>query len=354
VGGGVGRTQAQAHQAHIPGAQQFQEFERLPEIHLPRVVGVQAEPVGVGQLRVPTVRLAPAVFFPRPVGVHVGDGDATADDEARTLGADAVDDTLHETRATLEVSAVGTRPRARAQEFVQEVAVAGLHVHEVEARFKGQPGRGDKGLANALEFGVREKRQVRGQALVSFQNGVPGGQFGGRFTERPRKASRMGQLQTHAQIVQFRSHLPMPGMNLREQGGQGGRDVLATGPVKLVGVGAPLRADRKSLAAPDHLGRGTAKAAPTSEGRCAGRTFGGAVPTLHGMNGEAIAQGHGTDVEGLAQGPRTPLQDQVHVQIGKQLAQVGSHDLSTPETARCLELHVLAGVLAQAGETVQF
>jgi hypothetical protein len=72
----------------------------------------------------------------RRVGLerHEVDGaEAHPDAQARRLGADALDDLAQEARPVLEAAAVGAGTRDRAEELVAQVAVAGLHVDEVEA-----------------------------------------------------------------------------------------------------------------------------------------------------------------------------------------------------------------------------
>ena len=103
---------------------------------------------------------------------HVEHAQPHADHQVRMLVADPGDDRVAEQpRAAVEVAAEPAGPHASAEELVQQVAVAGLDVDELEADLVGQPGRGDVRVDQPLQIvvGPDDRIVVRVDAELGVQ-----------------------------------------------------------------------------------------------------------------------------------------------------------------------------------------
>ena len=170
-----------------------------------------------------------------------------------------------------------------------QVAVAVLHVHELEAG----PLREDRGahvvLGQAVEVLVGQDPHAAGEAPVEDRVGegderlrpVPGVRAG--------VAARVGDLQAHHEVV--RGALPEARLVGRDEVvAQAGQRLPGRGADhELAGVGAAVVAHGGRLAAPDELRAGEAEVPPAAAGQLGRVAVGRAVPALHGQDAEAVA-----------------------------------------------------------------
>ena len=83
-----------------------------------------------------------------------------ADQQVRTLGADAGDRLAHESRAIFKTAAEISRPVVGRQQFVAQVAVAMLHVNEPEADALGHFRCGDELVDEPAQIVVADHARV--------------------------------------------------------------------------------------------------------------------------------------------------------------------------------------------------
>ncbi len=158
-----------------------------------------------------------------------------------------------------------------AKQLVEQVAVAGLHVDEVEPGVAGQPGRRHVVVGDGVELVGGEHRPRCG---------------GRRAADRPRPGRGL--------------HGPTPAVGELEAGdlarveqrvelGQvvGRRRTEA----ELVRVGPSLRAHGEGLPTPHQARPARAEPGPTTSHEIGGAAVVGAVPALHGQDGEAVGAG---------------------------------------------------------------
>src|SRR5712664_1676071 len=128
-------------------------------------------------------------------------GEPHANLQPRRNRANPLHDFSQKSRTILEASAVWPSPRMRAQEFVPQVSVAMLDVHEVEAQFTRHFSRAMKLFDDRADFRVRQKRIVTGQPQFSIQDRMMIENARLRLVAciRTRVASRMRQLQSDQQ-----------------------------------------------------------------------------------------------------------------------------------------------------------
>ena len=131
-------------------AQQADQLLRLGQVGLGVVVLVHAPAVGVGD---------------RVVDAHAGD-DAGLVAELR---ADAVDHLQHESGPVLERAAVLAGPVVTGQQLVDEIAVAGLDVHGVEADLERDSCRLDVGVLELVEVFIRDDGPVVRDLALSIR-----------------------------------------------------------------------------------------------------------------------------------------------------------------------------------------
>ena len=273
-------------------------------------VAAEAVPVGAG-----TVGLADAALA-RPERDQVEDGQPDAHRQARRPVPDARHHRAEEVGATGQVAAVGAGAIGGRQQLVEEVAVAVLHVDEVEPGLLGQHRRRHVLLDQLVELVIGEHGAGPGaDATVEDRVLVRGARH--RHVDRAAVAARVGQL--HA------------GDLARVQRGPEGGEVVDGALVddQLVRVGPAVGADRRGLA-PDQAAPAPSEAAPAAAHQVGGPPVGGAVPPLHGQHGEPVGDG---DRAGAAVGERVRLGEgarridlgverEVHAQLGEALPQL--------------------------------
>ena len=86
-------------------------------------------------------------------------------DRGRYRGPDGLEDVAGEARAVLEAAAVGAGAVASAEQFIQQVAVALLHVDEVEPDLDRELRRRDVVIDEPLQFVVGKRAAVSAAAL---------------------------------------------------------------------------------------------------------------------------------------------------------------------------------------------
>ena len=180
-----------------------------------------------------------------------------------------------EAGAVLEAAAVAARPVVAAEELVAEVAVAVLHVHELEPGPLREHGGPHVVVGQAVEVLVGQDPHAAGEAPVEDRVGegderlrpVPGA--------RARVAAGVGDLQAHHEVV--RGALAEARLVGRDEVVAQARQRLPGRGVdhELAGVGAAVVAHGGRLAAPDELGAGEAEV-PASGGASA--RWGGRPP----------------------------------------------------------------------------
>ena len=243
-----------------------------------------------------------APFRALPPGHRVEGGEAHPDAQARGLGADALDDRAQEAGPVLEAAAVAAGPVVRREELVAQVAVAVLHVHELEAGALGQHRGPHVVLGQPVEVLVGQDPDAGGEAPV--EDGVGEGHERLRTVPGvgPAVAAGVGELQAHHEVV--RGALPeallVGGHEVVAQAGERlpGRGVDH----ELAGVGAAVVAHGRGLAAPDQLGAGEAEVPPAAAGQLGRVAVRRAVPALHGQDAEAVAGPQAVRLEGASEG----------------------------------------------------
>ena len=142
-------------------------------------------------------RRPPTRRGPDPVGAGSNGPKSKADSRTAIArpGARRMPSTTapQERRATGKIAAVPAGPVVGAQQLVEQVAVAVLHVDEVEARLLGQHGRLDVLLGQLVELVVAEHvGGPRPARAVEHRMAVGGA---GRAPPRPGEPARVGELQ---------------------------------------------------------------------------------------------------------------------------------------------------------------
>ena len=286
--------------------------------------------------------LAPAPLGAGAVGDDVVERDAHADLHAGDLALDGAHDLGEEPRTVLEGrAAVGARAARGAEELVEQVAVAGLHVDEVEARRRGRAGGDDVAIRDRAQLVVGQQGLVPACARVE-QGIARGGPRRGRPVG-PGPASRVGELQADGADVLGDADLAPAFEDLRAQGsevlGGAGLGVRAVGEVELVRVGAPVGADGEGLAAPDERRAAASEAPPATQGQLARPAVLGAVPPLHRMHREAIgADAARGPLDGLAERASRALELVVERDVEAELLDVSAHRRGCPMGSGELEL----------------
>ena len=194
---GVG-VRAAGGDAHEPDAQLAEPVER--RVHLGEVDGQR---VGVCAEGAPRSRVEHG--SPEPVRSALERRDVegrepNADRQAGSGAADPLDDPGEQPEAVVERAAVAAGAVAGGEQLVEQVAVAVLDVHEVEAGVGGEPGGVDVALDEPVQLlVVQDRRGACADAPV--QHRVALDRARRRLPRRATPAARVGELQTDHQVV---------------------------------------------------------------------------------------------------------------------------------------------------------
>ena len=151
------------------------------EIDRERIVGRDAEAVFVRQRASRNPSAGPSRGWSR-YGTESNTLSRTPIGELRNLVAHAIDDRQQQPRAAGQIAAEPAGPMPRAQELVQQVAVAGLHVDELKADLVRQPRGGHVVVDQLLELGVGPHDRI--VARVDLELGVRAADDGRRSAAR--------------------------------------------------------------------------------------------------------------------------------------------------------------------------
>ena len=243
-----------------------------------------------------------SAFRALPPGHGVEGREAHPDAQARGLGADALDDRAQEAGAVLEAAAVAARPVVGREQLVAQVAVAVLHVHELEAGPLREDGGPHVVVGQAVEVLVGQDPHAAGEAPVQDRVGegderlrpVPG--------VRARVAARVRDLQAHHEVVRgaLSEARLVSGDEVVAQARQGlpGRGADH----ELAGVRPAVVAHGGRLAAPDQLRAREAEVPPAAAGQLGRVAVGRAVPALHRQDAEAVARAQAVGLERAGEG----------------------------------------------------
>ena len=205
---------------------------------------------------------SPTPSGPAWCGRQVEDRQPHADPDA--LGADPLDDRPHGGRP------LGQLAVAR-QQLVEEVAVARLHVDEVEAGVAREPGGGDVVADEVVELGGGED-----------------GAGAARVEQRVARAPGLGSTDHRPLWVSWRpvtcSGSRRPWSSARSSAEDGPRQ-------SWWGLARPVGPHRERLAAPDQAGAARAEAPPAAAHEVGRPAVVGAVPSLHREDAEAVGAG---------------------------------------------------------------
>src|SRR5580704_863093 len=152
-----------------------------------------------------------------------------------------------------------------AQELMSEIAMAVLDVDEIEAAFARKFCRGHEIIDEAAYLVVAHYRPVFGVAEFSVEQGVPisDHRLESLMVVWLAEAARMGELQAdHEALVAAHRFAMRIDQGFAQAGDRGLRRCRHH---ELVRVGAPVRAHRDGLAAPDELAAARAEAAPSPQ-----------------------------------------------------------------------------------------
>lgn len=228
-------------------------------------------------------------------GDEIESAEADAEVDFVSARANAGDDFAQEARAVFEGAAVLAGASVGAEEFVEEVAVAMFDVDEIGAGFGGEGGCFNIGFDQLLEFVVREDGGVRGDAEFFVENGMAIGDAGFQFlfVVRAAEAAGMGELKTDDEIVGSAVFSGVRGGEFFAEFADAS-DVFAVDD-ELVWIGAAVGTNSHGFAAENEFGAAFAEASPAPEHVIGDAAGSGAVPTFHGMNGDAIADASAVD-----------------------------------------------------------
>ncbi len=228
----------------------------------------------------------------RPMGQCIEDRQAHAEAQPRRGRAHRRDQGAGEPRAIGErrpAPAPAALPRA--EEFVEQVAVAVFHVDEVEASRLRERGRPGERLDQRIDLVIREHRSVVGDADTAIEQRMPlrdARAPAARLGDRPAAAVR--ELETDdgrrvagaAGLVEQR----------RPQARQRRRGPLVEN--QLLRIRPALGHHRDGFAAPDPAGSRRAEASPTALGERRRQPVARCVPAFHRLHDEAIRGDQGT------------------------------------------------------------
>ena len=251
----------------------------------------------------PILGLADLRLFVSRVRKYVHDRNPHADFKIRALAANLVDHQREEARPVLELAAVGAGPRARAEQLVQQIPMAALHVHKVKARVPGQFRGADEILADAFQFPVGENRVIRFEPDARVEDRVMTGNLRRALALRHGKPPRMGQLKSGIEVVGLFPGLGMTSPDFTEQLRQSAAGLRIPVEVELPRVGPPVFLDGEGFPAPDQLRPAQPEAMLTAQSVLGRHALGRAVPTLHRMHGEAVADLAALEIERLGELP---------------------------------------------------
>jgi len=183
-----------------------------------------------------------------------------------------------------------------AQELVQQVAVAMLEVHEVGPAVAGHARGPDVAADELLDIGVGQHLFVGGDVELPVQDRVAVGHAGfpALLVMGTAEAAGVGQLETDDQVV---DRTPA-GEVLRLEDLHQLRDARLVLGVddQLVHVRPAVGPDGHGLGAADEFGTARAEALPAPLHLLGGAAGGRAVPALHRMNRDAVADGLAVDL----------------------------------------------------------
>ena len=233
----------------------------------------------------------------RAVRPHVEDGQAHAHAQARCGRLNPLHDLAHETRPVLERAAVAAWPTVAAQQLVPQVAVAVLHVHEIEPGARGVRRGLDEIVHHSIEFPVGEDGFVGCNPQSRIEHGMPvRDPWGGASRGRPRIPPRVRQLQPDHEVVGLSVPLPVSGHEPEAQGLEVADRLL--GNHQLVRICAPIGTDGDGFASPNQLGAALPEALPPAAGEIGRAAVCRTVPAFHRKDAEAIARAQSAALDG--------------------------------------------------------
>ncbi len=210
-----------------------------------------------------------------------------ADPEPGRVASDRGHGLGEEPGPAVEVAAVATGSLVRREELVQEVAMAVLHVDEVEARL-GRDARGRRvGPDQVVEPRVRDDVRV-GRADGAVEQRMAVRDLWCRWAGGARPAARMGELQPDEWLGPVVGRGRVTGEQLGAQRGEVADRVRPDG--QLVRVRPAVRAHRDGFATPDESRARQAEAPPSPRDELGRPPVRRAVPALHRQDGPPVRQ----------------------------------------------------------------
>ena len=209
-----------------------------------------------------------------------------ADRKAGNPMADGLDRPSQEPGAAHQVPSERAGPPDARQQFVDQVAVAGLHVHEGEAGVVGYHRRLHEVAGQPLEVVVGHHALPAGTDPAVKQRMTVGGARRS-IAPGPCPATGVRELQSDQQVVGRPEALDVCVHEDAPEVGEVAGRVRAD--AELVRVGPALRRHRHGLAPPDQLGATTAEPRPAASDQVGGPAVAGAVPALHRQDRPTIA-----------------------------------------------------------------
>lgn len=177
----------------------------------------------------------------------------------------------------------------RAEELVEQVAVAVFDVDEVRAGVAGDAGGPDEVGGQGFEFGVAEHLVVAGDPEPFVEEGMAEGdaRFETSLIGRSAESAGVGELKSDDQVRGGAMAGFMGGHQFLAQPGQG-RGVGGDDD-QLVGIGPALRTDRHRLTAEHELRAALAEPAPASADLVRRGAVRAGIPALHRMDAPPVA-----------------------------------------------------------------
>ena len=297
----VGRAGGGVENLHAELRAQLRELKRLREVNLRRVALAHAEAVAVRQAVRVLLRDAGAELAGhgqcrvRAMRHLVKAAQAHAELDGIPTRADARDDVAQDARAVLEAAAELAGPRVRAEELVQQIAVAMLQVHEVRAHVPRELRRADEVLDEPLNLVVGEDLRVARDLELRVENRMPerDTRLVGRLPVRFAETSRVCELESDDEVV--RRAVTLRVRVLQEADQLSDARLVLLDEDELVRVRAAVGPHGHRLRAANQLRAALAEALPAPTHFVAQATGRRAVPALHRVERDAVADGLAVD-----------------------------------------------------------
>ena len=209
-----------------------------------------------------------------------------------------------------------------------QIAVAMLEINELKTAIPGALGSHHEVVDQLADLAVAHDHDVLLGAELAVQQRVVVEHTGlhPRIVIGLAETARMGELQTDHEILVVSHGLAV---RLHQRFAQAGDVGLVAGVHdQLARIGTAVMAHRHGLATPDHFGPGQTEMSPATAGVVAGAAVGCAIPTLHRVNGIAVANGEGAHLQrlghdGFGAGLQLVIAGHVQTQAGQVFLEAG-------------------------------